>query len=117
MFEGFKRPFIEFSDEQQDILQRALSDSQLFPINRLKRSFLIDLIHITDREDNKRKSRSSKLLTIREQEIADYVCDGYSNKEIARLCGCTENTVKFHLKNIFTKLGIRSRKTLSRIAR
>lgn len=49
-------------------------------------------------------------LTDREAEILTHLADGASNKLIARRLDLTENTVKFHLKNIFAKLGVSSRK-------
>lgn len=52
------------------------------------------------------------LLTVREREIAQLVLSGESNQEIARSLGLSVNTVKMHLQNIFTKLGIRRRSQL-----
>jgi len=48
-------------------------------------------------------------LSIREREVLDELANGRSNKEIARLLDMTEHTVKFHLKNIFAKLGAERR--------
>lgn len=48
-------------------------------------------------------------LSIREREVLDELANGRSNKEIARLLDMTEHTVKFHLKNIFVKLGAERR--------
>jgi len=45
----------------------------------------------------------------REQEIVALICQGSSNKHIARELNLSENTVKFHLKNIFRKLGVNTR--------
>ncbi|WP_425526569.1 response regulator transcription factor [Xanthomonas oryzae] len=36
---------------------------------------------------------------------------GYSNKQIARRLHLSENTVKFHLKNLYRKLDARSRES------
>ena len=49
------------------------------------------------------------LLSAREREVLDELANGRSNKEIARLLDMTEHTVKFHLKNVFTKLGAERR--------
>jgi len=46
------------------------------------------------------------MLSNREQEIVIELSRGLTNKEIARALDMTENTVKFHLKNIFAKLGV-----------
>jgi len=54
-------------------------------------------------------SRSQVLLSGREQEILEQLALGQSNKQIARKLELTENTVKFHLKNIFPKLGVNKR--------
>lgn len=48
-------------------------------------------------------------LTERETEILKLLANGVSNKEIARNVFVSENTVKFHLKNIYSKLGVGSR--------
>jgi len=48
-------------------------------------------------------------LTKREREVLDGVVQGLSNKAIARNIGVQEVTVKVHLKNVFTKLGVTSR--------
>ncbi len=49
-------------------------------------------------------------LNARETEIALALVDGDSNKVIARKLGLTENTIKFHLKSIFAKLGVGNRR-------
>ena len=54
--------------------------------------------------------RSPDMLTDREAEIVAHLADGASNKLIARRLGLTDNTVKFHLKKVFAKLGVSSRK-------
>lgn len=48
-------------------------------------------------------------LTDREKEILVYLANGVSNKEMARRIFVSENTVKFHLKNIYSKLAVSSR--------
>ena len=48
-------------------------------------------------------------LTERELEVLQLVARGLSNKEVARVIGRTDETVKIHLKNIFTKLDVADR--------
>jgi len=45
----------------------------------------------------------------REQAVLAQMCHGHTNKHIARALNLSENTVKFHLKNIFRKLGVTTR--------
>ncbi len=60
-----------------------------------------------------RKSASDGLLTATERRVADLAVDGLANKEIARTLVVTVNTVEFHLRNAYAKLGIRSRVQLA----
>jgi DNA-binding NarL/FixJ family response regulator len=52
-------------------------------------------------------------LTSRELEVATLVAKGLSNRDIARHLDATEGTVKVHLHNIYTKLGIKNRTLLA----
>jgi len=51
-------------------------------------------------------------LTARQREIVMLAANGLSNKEIARRLGLSEGTVKLHLHNVYTRLGIRNRTVL-----
>jgi len=55
-------------------------------------------------------------LTRREREILSQVAEGYSNAELARMLWVTEQTVKFHLSNIYRKLNVSNRTAASRWA-
>ena len=48
-------------------------------------------------------------LSPRELEILELISHAYSNKSIARALNCSDVTVKWHVKNIFQKLGAFSR--------
>lgn len=54
-------------------------------------------------------SEAAGLFSTREYEVLLELMQGHSNKEIARTLDLTEHTVKFHLKNIFTKLKVERR--------
>jgi len=54
-------------------------------------------------------SMSGETLTDRELEVLTLLARGKSNKEIASGLFITENTVKGHLRNIFSKLNVLSR--------
>jgi DNA-binding NarL/FixJ family response regulator len=55
-------------------------------------------------------------LTRRELEILRLVAEGQSNSQLARRLWVTEQTVKFHLSNIYRKLGVANRTEASRWA-
>ena len=55
-------------------------------------------------------------LTRRETEILQLVAEGKSNPEVARTLWITEQTVKFHLSNIYRKLGVSNRTAAARWA-
>jgi DNA-binding NarL/FixJ family response regulator len=55
-------------------------------------------------------------LTRRELEILTLVAEGLPNGDIARRLWITEQTVKFHLSNIYRKLGVSNRTQASRWA-
>jgi LuxR family maltose regulon positive regulatory protein len=48
-------------------------------------------------------------LSPRERGILELIGQGRSNKEIARQLGISPETVKSHIKNMFTKLGVERR--------
>jgi DNA-binding NarL/FixJ family response regulator len=48
-------------------------------------------------------------LTEREMEVLRLMAKGLSNREIGQILGFTENTTKFHVKNILTKLEVSDR--------
>ena len=55
-------------------------------------------------------------LTPREREILRLVAEGYSNAQLARMLWVTEQTVKFHLSNVYRKLDVSNRTEAARWA-
>jgi DNA-binding CsgD family transcriptional regulator len=60
-----------------------------------------------------RKPTTAGGLTPTERRVADLAAAGMANKEIAAALVVTVNTVEFHLRNTYAKLGIRSRSQLA----
>lgn len=50
-----------------------------------------------------------KHLTAKELLIAELLCEGYTNLQIAQKRAITLNTLKSHIKNIYAKLNVKSR--------
>jgi len=58
----------------------------------------------------------TQVLTRRELEILQLVAEGYSNGELAKMLWVAEQTVKFHLSNVYRKLDVANRTEAGRWA-
>lgn len=65
---------------------------------------------------NTLQTESGEDLTPRELQILELVGEGHSNAQLARKLWITEQTVKFHLTNIYRKLKVTNRTEASRWA-
>jgi two-component system response regulator DevR len=70
----------------------------------------------TTREHQLPARRPPGGLTRRELEILKLVAEGHSNAALARMLWVTEQTVKFHLSNVYRKLDVTNRTEASRWA-
>jgi DNA-binding NarL/FixJ family response regulator len=52
-------------------------------------------------------------LTGKEVQVANYVWQGLTNREIGRIMGTTEQVIKNHLRSTFDKVGVWSRLELA----
>ena len=75
-------------------------------------------IHLAPDRESARPNRAAEEagLTDREAEVLRLVSDGHSNAELARMLWVTQQTVKFHLSNIYRKLSVSNRTQASRWA-
>ncbi len=53
------------------------------------------------------------VLSPKEREVAELICLGYTNADIAKLLFISEHTVKDHTKKIYPKMGVHSRMELA----
>lgn len=66
-----------------------------------------------DEQDNTMlRFKSDKQLTEKEAEVVKLLLQGYTYKMMARNLFITENTIKYHIKNIYQKLNIKSKMEL-----
>lgn len=74
-----------------------------------------ELVHpaLSRRAKRDEDGTALQMLTPRERQIADLVCEGRSNKEIAGMIGMSAGTVRIHLHNIYVKLQVGNRTALA----
>lgn len=89
-----KEAALNHYNEAQSALEN-ISDEKLLASNRDGFQFYLDNLH---------------LLTKKEKDILQLYPSDMSFKEMAQQLGITENTLKYHNKNIYSKLGLKSRK-------
>ena len=85
---------------------RAVAEGQYWVAGEV----LQDWSHVLQRP------KGTSTLTAREMEIVSAIRSGNSNREIALKLSISEETVKRHLSNIFSKLGVSSRLELAMLA-
>jgi DNA-binding CsgD family transcriptional regulator len=65
--------------------------------------------HIQAAYRRSERQRLTPEITVRQRELLQWVGDGYTNQQIGRRMGLAEGTVRSHLNNIYSRLGVRSR--------
>jgi DNA-binding NarL/FixJ family response regulator len=66
-------------------------------------------IHLAPVRSNGPQPAVAPRLTERETEVLGLVADGHSNGELATMLGVALQTVKYHLSNVYRKLGVSNR--------
>jgi two-component system response regulator DevR len=67
------------------------------------------LARLLPRVSKRRTTRVGHDLTAREVEVLELLVDGTPNHELAQRMGISRNTVRNHVQNLLTKLGVHSR--------
>ena len=108
--EGERRLFLDEGPAMAERLRDLVRRRGGPPVSKPTLDYIADLLtgfgELTRGDE---KARLLATLTPREHEILRELVRGGANKVIARAVDLNENAVKFHLKNIFRKLGVASR--------
>lgn len=78
------------------------------PISRRLAGKILNEFARQSSEDKEPAERADELST-REKEVLRFVAEGMTNRDIGVQLNLSENTVKYHLKNILQKLHLRNR--------
>lgn len=115
------------SDEDSDLLEAIQAGASGYLLKSLSAEAFIELLQGLERGEaaisgrmtarlikgigaqTDSKSKAFEKLTSRELDLLRLVADGLSNKAIAHELSISENTVKYHMKNIFQKLHAQNR--------
>lgn len=100
-------PFLEHAPASRNDLE-ALLESSVEGANDRITDFVAELRALLSGSYG--GTHAISRLSEREREVLGALCNRESNKFIARRLGVSENAVKFHVKNIFRKLGVHSRR-------
>lgn len=117
------------SDDEQDLFDAIKSGADSYLLKDLEASQFFDALEAVQRGEAVLPARlagkllkefrgqaervhgdgGEQALTHREQEALSLVARGLTNKEVAAQLNISENTVKYHMKNILDKLHLQNR--------
>lgn len=95
----------------REALEQAIATFEALPVPLWADRAHVELGHIGGRP------AAGWELTATERQVAALVAEGLTNREVASRLYVTQKTVEFHLRNVFRKLGVRSRTELARAAK
>lgn len=113
MFQGVVRPFIDARRFVEPMLRASSLRNDT--VDRFRDQFLKRLSRAFS--SRPQSSAAQGGLSAAEVEVLTYLCQGYANKEIARLIDMSPDTVKYRLKSLYKKLGVTKRRDAVAIAR
>ena len=100
---GMRQVFREMGGRKLTPALQALREGE--ELTELEQGFVDRLLNrLRDRQ-----SVASGMLSARELEVLGLLSSGGSDKHLARHLNLSEHGVRFHLKNIFKKLGVHDR--------
>jgi len=108
MPDGGERLILDQGPPMEMLLRQTLrTQRDALSIRSLHQNIIADVV--SQFEAARGAKTNGDAMSPREIEVLVELAQGYSNKQIARVLDMTENTVKFHLKNIYAKMGVEKR--------
>ncbi|WP_138380417.1 LuxR C-terminal-related transcriptional regulator [Luteithermobacter gelatinilyticus] len=106
--EKISQPFLVHRSIQP-LLRAAQKHGRAEVVDMLTQSFIGECLEALKARNGCVSGGEVEMFSPREIEVLEELSQNLSNKEIARALDMTEHTVKFHLKNIYKKLGVERR--------
>ena len=114
--EGYVRSFLDKGWRIHSVLV-VLSQNQQMQISPSIQTYITQLVHAFEEENTRlsklgiryREPDSYQLLTSRELDVIQLLAAGLSYKNLSQELMISENTLKSHIKNIYTKLEVNNR--------
>jgi DNA-binding NarL/FixJ family response regulator len=94
------------------VVKRAETTDLAFAIEQVFRS----TVYLVHRTKELSPPSEALVLTQREFQVLQLVSEGHGNKGVAATLSVSDETVKFHLSNVFRKLGVNNRTEAAREA-
>ena len=111
MFQGVQQPFVDTAALIRPLLAEATAGQAGLDRSRSRFLQALGKAMAGQPPDGTRSGSLSEA----ESAIVHHLSGGYSNKEIARLIGMSPDTVKYHLKSVFRKIGVARRQDAVRV--
>ncbi len=124
-FPAIKVVMLSGSDEPElihEALRRGASAfvlKQIDPVDlpaAIRQAFEGTVFRTIGRDESEPQPADGPALTPKEQDVLGRMARGLSNAEIGRELWLSQQTVKFHLTNIYRKLGVANRTEAARVA-
>jgi len=110
---GACRAFLDEGEPMLTLLRSVVRSGAITQLPAGTVDFVASLLGALGKEPpqptSEPKSLGGSILSPREYEVLVALANGHSNKVIARQLELTENTVKFHLRSLYEKLGVGGR--------
>ena len=110
LFEGIKQPFVEESALLPTVMPELIDAASARRTNRLREAYLSELRVETSACRAGTPTAREGILSPRENQVLGLLVEGLTYGEMAAELGLSVNTVKFHLKNLYGKLGVQNRR-------
>ena len=110
LFEGIKQPFVEEGAVLPEVMPDLIEEAGARRTNRLRDAYLAELRVELSQGGHRRPSAGEGMLSRREKQVLGLLVEGLTYGEMAAELELSVNTVKFHLKNLYGKLGVQNRR-------